>query len=183
MMILMQLSLLHRHTLTHTHFARAPMAQQHKGPFDSVTLMLVATAPMAAATTAATKTFISPYAGGHQSSSQSAFSVGAPSGRPIRSLTHIHLNFLSRNFTSDSFQRQNNQIKNESKNRQVLIFQNPLDQTGLVGCQLQEITSLLNLKAGIISLQKLVAKFCYKFRQKDLMPVCHTLCSVVLIST
>lgn len=83
------------------------MAQQHKGLFDSVTLMLVATAPTAAAAAAAaTKTFISPYAAGHQSPSQSTFSVGAPERPSNQLLTHIHFNFLSGNFSSDSFLRQ-----------------------------------------------------------------------------
>lgn len=71
------------------HGAGPPMAQQHKGLFDSVTLMLVATAPTAGAAAAATKTFISPYAAGHQSPSQSAFSVGAPE-RPSNQLPDPH---------------------------------------------------------------------------------------------
>lgn len=65
------------------------MAQQHKALFDSVTLMLVTTAPTAGATAAATKTFISPYAAGQQSPSQSAFSVGAPE-RPSNQLPDPH---------------------------------------------------------------------------------------------
>lgn len=94
----------------HTHGAGAPMAQQHKGPFDSVTLMLVATAPKAAAA-AATKTFISPYAAGHQSPSQSAFSVGAPE-RPSNQLPDPHSLQLSER---KLFQRLIPEAKNNQK--------------------------------------------------------------------